>query len=174
MDTSRKTKKPNRLSLLFKRNKEILSRKASPQDSQQTAACTDAQVPGDKERTVRRYIEATKLLEGVVKGQEGRWKVFDFPELKGEPDEFNDALFKDKLNLAMEAKRNAIKNQTAWDKCKHIVQCSCTALSPFAKNFLLIAKEGSSVRTISTILSLIPFSSLYLILMASCAVDFFY
>jgi hypothetical protein len=170
MDTSGKTKKPNRVSLLFKRNKQ---QKASPRDSEQTAVRTDIPVPGDKQRTGRRYLEAAKLLEGAVKGQEGRWKVFDFPELKGEPDEFNDALFKDKLNMAMESKRNAIKNQTAWEKCKHVVQCSCTALSPFAKNFLIIAKEGSSVGTVMTIF-LTPFRSLYLILTVSYAVDFFY
>jgi hypothetical protein len=144
MDASKKPKKSNRFSSLFKGKRPQLSQTTGPEIGQQLAH-SGIKVSKDRQRTVRRYIEATKLFDDVVKKQKGRWKVFDFPELSGEPDGVNDTVFKDKLNLAMEAKRNAISDQTAWEKCKHTVQCCFTALSPFAKNFLLIAKDGSSV-----------------------------
>lgn len=144
MDASKKPKKPNRISSLFKGKKPQLSQTTGPQIDQQMANSGN-KVSEDRQRTVRRYMEAMKLFEDVVKKQKGRWKVFDFPELSGEPDGIHDTVFKDKLNLAMEAKRKAISDQTAWEKCKHTVHCCFAALSPFAKNFLIIARDGSSV-----------------------------
>ena len=100
---------------------------------------------GDRQRTRARYLDAAKLLEEAVKAYEGRWGSFDFPELKGEPKDFDDSLFREKINTVMDARKNEVNDQTAWAKCRHAVQCAFTAFSPFAKHFLTIAKECQAV-----------------------------
>jgi hypothetical protein len=100
---------------------------------------------GDRQRTRAKYLDATKLLRETVKAYEGQWGSFDFPELKGEPENFDDSLFREKINTVMEARQNDVNDQKAWAKCRHAVQCAFTAFSPFAKTFLTIAKEGQAV-----------------------------
>jgi hypothetical protein len=99
----------------------------------------------DRKRTIERYVEASRFLEQTVKGQAGRWSAFDFPELKGEPATFNDSQFKESINMALESHKEAVGDETAWEKCKCVVQCVFNGLAPLAKNLLIIAKEGSAV-----------------------------
>src|SRR5271155_2176125 len=126
----------------------VTRRKNPTRNTNQTATPgTDDEPPhpfDDRERTRIRYEEAAKLLQKAIKGG-GKWGAFDFPELKREPEEFNDSQFRDKLDEAMKAQDNAIKDKEGWSKCRHIVQCVFTACSPLAKNFLTIAINVQSV-----------------------------
>jgi hypothetical protein len=99
----------------------------------------------DNERCKKRYFDAVKLMEEAVKGGRPEWGSFDFPELKGEFESFNDSQFREKIALAMEARENKVNNRSSWSKCGHAVQCAFTAFSPFAKTFLTIAQQGQSV-----------------------------
>ena len=99
---------------------------------------------GDIERTRERYKEASKLLQDAVRGHQN-WRAFDFPELVGEPEGFNDSKFKDKINEVLKSRNEAMQNLSGWGKCTHLIQCVFTAFSPFAKNFLTIAKEAQQV-----------------------------
>ena len=99
---------------------------------------------GDTERTRLRYVEAVKLLDDAVKGSP--WGFFGFPELKGEPQEFDDPEFREKINFAMEARKSSVDNLTAWWKCKDAVGHFCKSFSPFAKNFLAVTKDASAVK----------------------------
>jgi hypothetical protein len=84
-------------------------------------------------------------MEEAVKAGRPEWGSFDFPELKGEFENFNDSQFREKIASAMEARENKVNNRGAWSKCGHAVQCAFTAFSPFAKTFLTIAQQGQSV-----------------------------
>jgi hypothetical protein len=151
MDSGQNPRKRDRLISMFKRKER--KQQASP--SQTTSAETsDVIVPrappgdantGDNERTRAKYLDATKLLQETVNAYEGRWGSYDFSELKGEPKDFDDSLFREKINTVMDARKNEVNDQTAWAKCRHAVQCAFTAFSPFAKNFLTIAKEAQAV-----------------------------
>jgi hypothetical protein len=99
----------------------------------------------DRERTKERYAEAATLLEASLKGRQGNWGSFEFPELSGEPEGFNDLQFRHKIELALESRRNSVKDKTGWSRGRDIIECIFTALSPLAKNFLTIAKEGQAV-----------------------------
>jgi hypothetical protein len=99
----------------------------------------------DNERCKKRYFDAVKLMEEAVKGGCPEWGSFDFPELKGEFENFNDSQFREKIATAMEARENKVNNRGAWSKCGHAVHCAFTAFSPFAKTFLIIAQQGQSV-----------------------------
>src|SRR5277367_2233392 len=117
---------------------------AASSRSQATEARTTAEVYGDKERTRERYKEASELLQDAVKRHQ-KWGAFDFPELTGEPEGFNDSQFKDKINAVLRSRKQAMEGLPGWRKCEHAVQCAFTAFSPFAKNFLTIAKEAQQV-----------------------------
>ena len=147
MDNGQKYRKRGRMKLLFKRKEreqQVPSSQVTSIPSDVSPAYANAD-SGDRQRTRTKYLEATKLLEETVKAYEGRWGSFHYPELRGEPEDFDDSLFREKLNIVMDALKNEVNNQTAWEKCRHIVQCAFTAFSPFAKTFLTIIKEGQAV-----------------------------
>ena len=85
------------------------------------------------------------MLQEAIKSYEGQWGSFDFPELRGEPEDFDDSLFREKIATVMDAWDSDVKDKSGWETCKHAVQCAFTAFSPFAKHFLTIAKEGQAV-----------------------------
>ena len=149
MESGQKPRKRDRLNFLFKR-KERTQQTTSSQtssiqrDDMQPPADTAANT-GDGERSKARYLDAARLLEETVKAYQDKWGSFNFPELKGEPKDFDDSLFREKINAVVETRKNNIKDPSAWEKCKDVVQCAFTAFSPFAKNFLTIAKEGQAV-----------------------------
>jgi hypothetical protein len=89
--------------------------------------------------------EPWTLAKSPENAIEGRWGSFDFPELKSEPKDFDDSLFREKVNTVMDARKNEALDQTAWTKCRHAIQCAFTAFSPLAKHFLTITKEGQAV-----------------------------
>ena len=100
---------------------------------------------GDRERTITRYKEAANVLQEAIKSRQGSWELFDLQGLTGEPADFDDAQFRDKINLSIVSKGPHMKDQHSWSKCKQAIECIFTALSPFAKNFLKIAKDVQSV-----------------------------
>jgi hypothetical protein len=147
---SKKPRKRDLVISLFKRKEP----KPSPQStSSQTNDSLVRHPPpsdaktADRERARAKYLDSVKLLEKAVKSNEDRWGSFDFPGLKGEPEDVDDSLFREKINTVMDARKNEVNDRTAWAKCMHAVQCAFTAFSPFAKNFLTIAKEGQAVFT---------------------------
>jgi hypothetical protein len=99
----------------------------------------------DRQRTKARYVEAAKLLEEAVNGREDLWGSLDFPGLDGELDDVDDSQFKIRVDSLLESNKNRVKDRNTWAKCGHTIECFFTAFSPFAKNFLTIAKEGSAV-----------------------------
>jgi hypothetical protein len=46
---------------------------------------------GDMQRTRTGYFDSAKLLEDAVKVNEDKWGSFDFPELNGESEDFDDS-----------------------------------------------------------------------------------
>lgn len=99
---------------------------------------------GEDQQVKARYIQATKLLQDAVAGHQG--EPFLFPDLSGEMEEFNDMEFREKLDITIDRYKTSMKNPKALEKCRYAVQCMFTALSPFAKNFLQIARDGQAVK----------------------------
>jgi len=152
----------------------------APQTPQSTSSTPSApahgpptEVYGDRERTRERYKEASNLLQDAVKRHE-KWGAFDFPELTGEPEGFNDSQFKDKINAVLQSRKQALKDLSGWKKCEHAVQCAFTAFSPFAKNFLTIAKEGQQVRSKTVGVDADSIRFLFLIRMGCSVPGYFY
>ena len=108
---------------------------------------------GDRRRAKERYKQAATLLEQSIQNRQGHWESFDFQDLSGEPENLDDSQFRNKINMALAAQETSIKDRTTWSKCKYTVECIFTALSPFAKNFLIIAKEVQSVILFLSLLS---------------------
>ena len=100
---------------------------------------------GDTERARKRYLDSVNMLEEAIKSNEDTWGSFNYPELKGEPKDLDDSLFREKINAVIDARKSAVNDRNAWAKCKNAVQCAFTAFSPFARNFLTIAKDVQAV-----------------------------
>ena len=99
----------------------------------------------DRQRVQSRYKEAAIQLKDAIKIRKGPWGSFDFEELSGEPKGFDDAQFKNKINAALISREMSIKDRKGWSKLTYAVECVFTAFSPFAKNFLTVAKNSQSV-----------------------------
>ena len=102
---------------------------------------------GDRRRTTLRYLEALKLLQKVTEGQQihGKWGAFELPELIGEPERFDDAEFRKKIDKVLDSMRPHCRDRSLLGKCKTIIESIFTASSAFAKNFLNIAQQAASV-----------------------------
>jgi exoribonuclease II len=102
---------------------------------------------GDRQRTVARYIEATSLLENAVNitRKEGEFLSFDVPLLSNEPEDFDDAQFREQINQALYSQKYAVKDQTVWLKWTNGLERIFQVSSPFLKNVLIIARDAQQV-----------------------------
>jgi len=104
----------------------------------------------DGQRAQRRYEEAAAELKGAIKRQKG----LDFEDLSGGPEGFDDSQFKKKINAILSAHESSIKDRKGWSTLTRAVECVFTALSPFAKNFLMVAKDAQAVTPFTLLLML--------------------
>lgn len=99
--------------------------------------------PGDRKRTLMRYIAAVEELKSALRLSRPGWETFEFPEFDIIP-ESNESLTL--LQEAIEEKLNTshdLQDKTIWQKGKILVERLFVGLSPFAKNFLTIARGAS-------------------------------
>jgi hypothetical protein len=99
----------------------------------------------DRQREKARYFQAVETLHDAVEKCGSLWKSFNFAELDGELEDVTDSQFKNKIDTALEVCKDKVKDRSALKKCGHALKCCFMAFSPFAKNVLTIAKEGSAV-----------------------------
>jgi hypothetical protein len=100
----------------------------------------------DTQRTRTRYNNAVEFLQDAIEAHGGEsWQGIQLSTLEGEIQDLNDSHFRKHIDEALEVQNISINDQGAWEKCMHTIQCMITALSPFAKHFLTILHQGSSV-----------------------------
>jgi hypothetical protein len=99
----------------------------------------------DRQLAQVRYKEAANLLTVALSKSKGPWGSFHFEQLSGEPEGFDDLQFKNKINQVFMAREKSIKDRKGWAKFTYAVECVFAAFSPFAKNFLAVAKDAQSV-----------------------------
>jgi hypothetical protein len=99
---------------------------------------------GDKERTKRRYEEAANRLRKSLCLSQGTWEPFNLPEFN---DISNNALLQveEAVESMLNVREKSMKTPDFWSKKKLTVKRIFKMVSPFAKNILQVAKEGSSV-----------------------------
>ena len=110
---SKKPRKRDRIPFLFKQKEQTQPPSIQTNDSLvQLSLLIDAKT-GDRERTRIKYLDSAKQLEEAVKSNEDTWGSFDFLELKGEPENFDDSLFRDKIHTIIDAQKNEVNDQTS-------------------------------------------------------------
>ena len=139
----------------FRRLASRLKRRETPSPTtavmdNQTFQVTDSHY-NDRQRAQTRYEEAASLLKEAIKIRKGPWGCFDFEELSGEPEGFDDSQFKNKINAILISRETSIKDRNGWFKFTYAVECVFTAFSPFAKNLLMVAKDAQSVMPFSPV-----------------------
>jgi hypothetical protein len=101
---------------------------------------------GDRENTEKRYREAMEQLKKSVKLPRKNWEAFDIPDFKNLADVNNPIpQLQEDIKKTLDAKQEAFKDPSFWSKSKRVTEKIFTAITPFAKNVLLVAKEGSNV-----------------------------
>jgi hypothetical protein len=156
----------------------LLNKRAAPSAPQNPPTRTVPQSAdnfdlNDRKETKERFVNAvTSLQQSVELWRDDGEGHLDFPELAGEPETF-DFQFREKLNLILDSRKESIKDKSALSKCGDTIVGIFSALSPFAQNFLKIAKEGQSVNLLKLFLSNLDTDSqpLWIALWGSSSLD---
>ena len=101
-------------------------------------------ISGDRKRTEEKYLAAVSLLQQAIKQRSTGWEVLNLPKF----DDVVEGQDLPTLRHVIEKKLKPIENPgnpTVWRKGRKLMEQAFVVLSPFAKNLLLIAKEGQSV-----------------------------
>lgn len=118
--------------------------KSTRDDQCQTSHVADCDY-NDEQRARSRYKDAADQLKEAIKARKDTWDSFDFDELSGEPEGFDDSQFKTKINAVLTSREASIKDKAGWSKFTYSLERVFTACSPFAKNCLIVAKNAQSV-----------------------------
>lgn len=103
---------------------------------------------GDRKRTLMRYVAAVEELKAALSLRRPGWEIFEFPEFDVIPESDESLAL---LQEAIDEKLNSCQDlgdKSIWQQGKTLAERLFVALSPFANNFLSVAKGASeSVRT---------------------------
>lgn len=102
---------------------------------------------GDRERSESRYKSAAEQLVKSLSLRRANWEAFEIPKFSTISEHDTIPQLREHIQKTLEARKNTVKNKDFWSKGKNIIERTFTAMSPFAKNFLMIAKEGQQVST---------------------------
>jgi len=102
----------------------------------------------DRERTEKRYTDAVEELQKSIKLQRKNWKPFAIPTFKSFANVTDPIpqLQKD-IESTLNARADSFKDPGLWSTTKRVTEKIFTAITPLAKNVLVVAKEGSNVHT---------------------------
>jgi hypothetical protein len=108
-------------------------------------ASNEAPMDVDTINSLQRYEESKSRLKESLKFRRKEWGLFEFPELDAMPEEQDSPKLQIEISKILDARKNSVADGTTWSKAKAAIEHVFKALSPFAKNFLMVAKEGQSV-----------------------------
>ena len=100
---------------------------------------------GDKKRTEERYKKAVLKLEESLKVRRANWETFEAPKFDDTSKDDPVPELREQINKILEVRKAPINNQDYLARGKRAIERGFKAMSPFAKNFLRVAKEGQSV-----------------------------
>lgn len=148
LEMSTRMQKPRKLRIpaIFKRGRSSSTQDQSASGNHPESAIPAA--PGKIDKARDRYEQAAGLLEDALKGENERWRNFEIPKLIGECESTDPVEFKKTLESLSQA-YSENQDRNLLKKCVHAIECCFTALIPFMKNVLEIAKEGSAVATLT-------------------------
>jgi hypothetical protein len=102
----------------------------------------------DTNRAYQRYENAKRKITDSLKIRRNDWESFDFPQLNGHSEQEELSTLRSEINNVLESRKRTVRaSLSTWSKSKAIVE-NFTAISPFAKNFLTVAKDAQQVKTV--------------------------
>jgi hypothetical protein len=100
----------------------------------------------DRERTEKRYRKAVEQLQKSIKLPRKNWEAFAIPDFKDFADVTNPIpQLQDDIKKTLDARAESFKDPGLWSTTKRVTEKIFTAITPLAKNVLLVAKAGSNV-----------------------------
>jgi hypothetical protein len=157
MEGNQKPRKESRIRALFSHRKPASPSPAQPSSSQSSPASPSRSMESaDTQKTRNRYNDAVKFLQDTIEARGGeRWRDLHLSKFGDEMEHFHDLQLRDQIDETLKILNISIEDQGILGKCRHIIQCMFTALSPLAKNFLAVATTGSNVFSIITLMTFV-------------------
>jgi hypothetical protein len=124
-------------------NKGELPESSEARQDDQSVPQTDSF--GDRRRTEIRYKEAAKELTESLKLRRTNWESFEVPKFTDISEDDLIPQLRRQINTIWVTRKDTFKDRNLWSKGKNIMERAFIAMSPFAKNFLRIAKQGQAV-----------------------------
>jgi len=145
MSSAQNLPKSSRISAIFKRQRGGSSSMPNQHLASVNQDESESAIPtSDKERMRERHLKAMSLLEDALKVGNEMWGNFEILKLEGELENVNLTEFKEKLEALCQSYSQK-RNCDRLAQCVHVVERCFRVFSPFAKNFLSIAKEAAQV-----------------------------
>jgi hypothetical protein len=141
---------PSNVELPATESSAHLSQASDDRSIQCTYPMTNPQSPeygsiDDRERTKQRYVTAAEELKKAVQLHPPGWEIFELPPLSDISVVDPIPQMRSEIDKILASRMNSANNQSIWSKGKNLVEKFFTVLSPFAKHFLLVAREAAKV-----------------------------
>jgi len=101
---------------------------------------------GDRERTELRYKTAVTKFEQAFESRRASWKSFEAPTFQNFEGDTIPNLQEQLQKMLLTRQRPTVEDKDFWSKGKAIIEKTFKALSPLAKNLLVVANGVTSVR----------------------------
>jgi hypothetical protein len=95
-----------------------------------------------------RYTQAIEQLQKSLALDPEKWKTFEIPDL-GKISEVDTSKLRAEIIKLLDSPKISSNNLNTWSECQKMIKRMFTAMSPFVKNVLIIAKHGQSVGFLS-------------------------
>jgi hypothetical protein len=118
---------------------------AEPRTESKRSPSKHPHTNGDRGRTQLRYKASVIKLESVLRARKLSWKTFEVPKLEVSQGDVIPQL-QEQIKRMLDLRQQSGGNNDIWSKVKVMMERTFTALSPLAKNLLIVAKGASSVR----------------------------
>ena len=98
----------------------------------------------ERQRTGGRHKEASEQLKAALKVARGTWKGFQASE-NTISENLDPTQIRQGISEFFASHEKVVKSKSRWAKCKKVIEKVYTSISPFLKNLLIIATQGSAV-----------------------------
>ena len=100
---------------------------------------------GEYNRAKLRYTAASEALRVALEQHGIIWKYFQFPDAGVMLGGDDIPKLREEIKEMLDSRIHPAMNGNLWGTCKQTIERFFSATRPFAKSFLTVAKEGSSV-----------------------------
>jgi hypothetical protein len=117
-----------------------------PRDSVLSFAQSRPPIDSDTVYALQRYENAARRLNDALKVRRYDWALFELPsELHAIPKNDDVTILREEISKVLTERKKSCRHEKTWSKARAIIEHVFVTLCPFAKHFLMIARNAQSV-----------------------------